>query len=261
MCIWIDNNAYKESCDDLLLYEYLYHISYMLAVKGCYFDSGSRYDEFALFSANKLLLRLRHPKQYEQQTNLPIVKSILNYAKRVIYPYKVEYEQETYIQLPNTDTITFSDFDLAEAMLDETNIMERIEFSLTLGSVCNVIRDHLRKIPYRRNSSEWLNIYTSCLLTFMDSITISNRDLQCIKEKKFRLNDVMNRYYTELRYRKPILYHLDDSMSNYISVLVNEIRHVLASQLSFQLRSYTSSESASKSIIYNSIYGEGSSEY
>ena len=33
ICIWIDNNAYADSCDDEKLFEYLYYLTGMLAWK------------------------------------------------------------------------------------------------------------------------------------------------------------------------------------------------------------------------------------
>ena len=37
MAIKIDDMAYSDSCDDELLFEYLYHLSFMLAYKAKYF--------------------------------------------------------------------------------------------------------------------------------------------------------------------------------------------------------------------------------
>lgn len=54
MAIWIDNNAYNPECDQIKLYEYLYHLVYMLAVKGRYFNSASDYDNFSLQTASNL---------------------------------------------------------------------------------------------------------------------------------------------------------------------------------------------------------------
>lgn len=250
MAIWIDENVYKQECNETLLYEYLYHLSHMLAVQNRYFTKYQYYDEFSLFCASRLFIRLRNRQE------LTPIKSVLNYLKRIIYPYKVDFEQETYLHNEKDVEVIYNDFDLGAALLDEVNLFSSMEFSMTLSSVIMIVKDHLKKIPYKRNSSEWYNIYTSCLLTLLNSITISNFDKQRLCEKKRNISQVTDRYYTELRYSKPLLYHLDDSYSNYIYVLVNELRHVIASQLSFECRTYNSSESSFKSLLYNSLQKE-----
>ena len=48
MSIWIDANAYLPNCDDNKLYEYLYHITKMLAYKARYFKTSDMYEDFCL---------------------------------------------------------------------------------------------------------------------------------------------------------------------------------------------------------------------
>ena len=250
MAIWIDENVYKVECNEPLLYEYLYHLCYMLSTQSKYFKQYNYYDEFSLFCASRLFIRLRNKEE------LTPIKSILNYIKKIIYPYKVDFEQETYLQSEKDVELIYNDFDLGAALVDEINLFNSMEFSLTLSNIVMIIKDHLKKIPYKRNSCEWYNIYTSCLLTLLNSITITKFDQNRIKQKKRNIEQVTERYYTELRYSKPILYHLEPKYSDYVYVLVNELRHVVASQLSFEVKSYNSSESTFKSLLYNSLQKE-----
>ena len=260
MAIWIDNNAYTEKCSDALMYEYLYHLSNMLAHEGKYFNRAHYYDDFALYSASKLFLRLRNKKQYldEGDTNkLPQIKSILNYMKKVMYPMKVDFEQENYCQSDEENgTIYVSSFDLSEYISDEANIFNKMEFSYTLSSISLIVKSHLQKIPYRKDSAEWLNIYVSCMLTLLSSCTLSNFNKQRVAKITRGKEQIVDRLYTELRYGDPILYHLDASMSNYIKILVNELRKVIASQLSFELHIPTSVENTTKNIILSSLNGD-----
>ena len=104
MCIYIDAHAYEEDRNDDLIFEYLYHITKMLAHKSNYFNKPKYYDDFGIYAAGKLFLRLINPKQFDinPDTGLPRltkIKSILNYAKTKIYPLKVEFEQENYYQM------------------------------------------------------------------------------------------------------------------------------------------------------------------
>lgn len=260
MAIWIDSNAYEASCDDAMLYEYLYHLSNMLAHEGNYFNRVHYYDDFSLYCASKLFMRLRNKKQDLPEDNpnkLPQIKSILNYMKKLMYPMKVDFEQENYCQSDEDNgTVYVSNFDLGQYISDEANIFNQMEFSYTLSSVSTIVRSHLEKIPYKKDSAEWLNIYVSCMLTLLDSITLSNFNKRRIAKITRGKDQIVDRLYTELRYNDPILYHLDLSMSNYIKVLVNELRKVIASQLSFELHISASAEDATKNIILASLNGE-----
>ena len=63
--------------------------------------------------------------------------------------------------------------------------------------------------------------------------------------------------YKKERENSTILYHLPDSMRDYITVLVNCMRKVIANDLSSLLHSDVTSESCAKSALANSISSEG----
>ena len=90
MAIWIDHHMHDQDVDQEMLYEYLYHLAYMLAHERGFYSSLETYDEFALYSASKLFLRVTDPRQYTGK--LQYIKSILNYLKAVIYPYKIDFD-------------------------------------------------------------------------------------------------------------------------------------------------------------------------
>lgn len=167
---------------------------------------------------------------------------------------KVDFEHEHYVKTePDVCTIYANNFDLGAYLVDESNIFNQIDFSYTLSSVSMIVRSHLQKIPYKKNSAEWLNIYVSCLLTLLDSMTLSNFDLKRSHNITRNKETILDRMYTDLRYREPILYHLSPTMSGYIRVLVNELRHVISSQLSFELHSSISVEDTAKNLILSSL--------
>lgn len=257
MAIWIDANAYEASCDDAMLYEYLYHLSNMLAHEGNYFNRVHYYDDFSLYCASKLFMRLRNKKQDLPEDNpnkLPQIKSILNYMKKLMYPMKVDFEQENYCQSDEENgTLYVSNFDLGQYLSDEATIFNQMEFSYTLSSVSMIVKSHLQKIPYKKDSPEWLNIYVSCMLTLLNSITLSNFNKARASKLRRNSEQIIDKLYVQLRYEDPILYHLDSSMSNYIKVLVNELRKVISSQLSFELHTATSSEDTTKNLIIASL--------
>ncbi|MBO5712265.1 MAG: hypothetical protein J6R47_05440 [Acholeplasmatales bacterium] len=247
MCIWIDDNMYKEDCDEAKLYEYLYHIINMFARKNSYFRSEACYDEFALSSASRLFMRIKDSRLTE-------IKSILNYIKTIIYPYKVDFEKDVYAESPQDNAFIYTDsYCLSTSLLDEIDLFDKIDFKYTLDDICTIIKRYLSKIPYKKNSSEWLNIYTSCLLTFLASIKFESK----IKLTKQDITDKeLHSLYLASQQQDVVLYHLDRSYSNYIKILVNELKSLIAKELSIEQHSQISSENALKSIIIASMESE-----
>lgn len=253
MAIWVDEHAYSNNCDENTLYEYLYHLSNMLAHQSAYFSKADDYDQFALFSASRLFLRLNNPKQFEYDADghpcMEQIKSILNYAKKVMYPYKVDFESEFNLVNKDIQVISAGNFDLGSHLMESTSLFDQLHFSFVFSDIVGIVRAHLSKIPYKKNSSEWMNIYLSCMLTLLDSITLSKKDIERYELSKRDQVKLLEKIYTDLRYAKPILYHLDESMQNYITVLVNELRHVIASELSWKSDYYISPEDSMKNLL------------
>ena len=61
MALYFDLFIYSDKRDDTLLYQYLYHIIYMLACRKKYFVSWEDYDNFALYMATKVYMRYINP--------------------------------------------------------------------------------------------------------------------------------------------------------------------------------------------------------
>ena len=247
MCIYVDENAYKEDCNESIIYEYLYHIVNSLARKSTFFDSNDKYDNFCLHAATHLFLRLKNKKQFEVdelgQPKLNKIKSILNYIKTTLYPMKVDFEQKYYSQVIHEnldedvydDSYTFSD--QLERYVDEIHLCE---FKLYLNDVVKTSREFLKKIPYYKDRATWNNIYISCLLSFLNSITISNKNLDRINSFKNNKDDnpeTMYKIYKEELEDSVILYHLEKDMKDYIEVLVKQLKHIISCDLSSMIQS------------------------
>lgn len=262
MAIWIDDNAYLDTCDDNKLYEYIYHLVYMLAYKNKLFSKYEYYDSFAIYGATRVFLRLKNKKQFEINYNgdykLSKIKSVLNYIKTILYPMKVAFEQETYVQTKaknDEDSLYDIDLDFHSQLtktIDELNI---VDFKCYLNDISKTIYNFLQIIPYSKNKSEWNNIYLSCLLTFLNSITLSNKNINKFKSYKTlsKLESIDNLIIKEQE-DPVILYHLDKSMKNYILVLVNRLKHIIASDLSQLLKTYIPSNIELSDIIDVSTY-------
>lgn len=230
MCIYIDDNVYSDTYDENTVFEYLYHISLMLAKKSKYFSNNQDYDNFSVFSATRLFLRLIYKRELK-----PIV-SILNYAKKVLPLYKVDYQNSEYSNVTvnpkhvDEKNYTFNNI-LSTQMLD----FHLCDFALALDNIPKTCENFLSTIPYPKESSTWMNIYLSVIMTLLDMITLS--DFERDKLRRFEDTGYLQDYhlpemYDRRSWRAPVLYHLPSSMSNYILVLTRQVKHLIAQELS-----------------------------
>lgn len=251
MCIYIDENIYKESFDESLIYQYIYHIIYMLAKKAGYFKQHHYYDDFALYAASRVYFRLTSPKQNELDSNgnykLDKIKSVLNYIKKIIYPLKVDFEQGEYCQTISKDAYTEEiNYNFTNLLNNSVDELTFCEFGLTFNNIGKTCEAFLKTIPYKPNTGEWLNIYTSVMLTFLNTITLTNRRKNRLEHlnSTMRLNDnhIINAFEEESC--KAILFHLPESMNDYILVLTRQLKHLVAKDLSDILHTNISNDLA-----------------
>lgn len=263
MCKYVDEFAYKrDKTDDEkeLMYKYIYFISHMLAVKMHLFNNYEYYNDFALWYTSQIFSRLENPKQYELDSNgnpkMTKIKSILNYIKSTIAARKVSFEQQEYCQIikrTEDDEFFSNEFSLSDKINEELDSLYKIEFMMCLQDCCKSIRNFLLKLPYRKDSVMWYNIYLSCLLTFLNSVTLPNRDLERLKLLKFQNNIDYVQLYKKENVDPVILYHLPDSMHDYVLVLVRELKHEIALELSQSSHNYIGTNSGLYSLMMNEL--------
>jgi len=108
MAIYIDENIYKPDHDQETIYKYLYFLAIMLAHKENLFNIEDEYEEFAIYYASQLYLRLTNKKQFEYndagEPKLKRVKSILNYMKSTIGQRAAEFDKYEYDYTSNKIT-------------------------------------------------------------------------------------------------------------------------------------------------------------
>ena len=238
MCIYIDEHVYEDNADTDLIYQYMYHILYMLASKACLFSKGKYYDPFAVYAASRIYLRYNHPKQYEVDaegnTKLPKIKSILNYAKKTLYHLKVDFEQTEYSQVLSNTVVEEFTYNYDNVIRNAVDGLFLVEFESTLGDVCKTCKQFLSTLPYPKSSAEWLNIYVSVMLTFLSFITLKNksqRRLQHLESTKRLKDSHLDKFYELERESTAVLFHLDASMHDYILVLARQLRSIVAVDL------------------------------
>lgn len=239
MCIYIDNNIYGEY-DESLVFEYLYHIMKMLALKSRCFSHTEDYEEFALYAASRLLMRLTNPKQFKKNADgtpmMDKIKSILNYAKKVLQPMRIDYQQSEYSQVVSQEELPGElNYNFDNLISKTLSGLPLCDFKSTMMDVGKTCRHFLQTIPYGTKSAEWMNIYVSVMLTFLNSVTLrnkSNRELNRLEETGYLRDYHIDNDYEQERNEPPILFHLPDHMANYIQVLSRQLQSIVARDLS-----------------------------
>lgn len=268
MCIYIDNNAYRTDLseeEESTIFKYLYLITNMFAHKYKFFNSKDQYDSFCLYYATLVFMRFKNPKQFTikdtGEPKLKKIKSVLNYIKKTIIPKKIKFDQENSQlskQKLNEEEQENFEFDFTNStvdkMLNSIDSINIIKFRHYLESVSITIREYLKTIPeYNQDRALWQNIYISCLLSFINSITFTNEELLLLKNKTTNVDKIVDKLYHKESLDPVILFHLDKKFKNYITVLLRELKHVVARDLTILLHEYIPSSNNIKNIIYSEI--------
>lgn len=234
MCIFIDNyiasHEYNDTNDEIT-YKYLYLVAKMLAFKRAFFKKNDDYEQFSLYAASQYYVRLK-------KENAKAIKSCLNYMKKTLYFYKVLFEEEfmnglaQYVTESPMEYQTSFDYVITTSM-DE---IESVEFDNCLSNICDMIKSFLSHIPYVSKPDVWTNIYISCLLTYLNSITVDRRDAVRINnyESYSYKMDCIENTISNHSVDDVILFRLDEGMRNYIYVLYKEINKMISNDLSFR---------------------------
>lgn len=237
MCIYIDNQVKKgnPSEDEInLIFEYLYHLSFMLAHKHKYFNEFHYYEEFALYLATDVLYRLFYNPKLKQvnEDGSPVltpIKSVLNYMKAIIYGRKRMFEHENYSQKITLKSNSEYDYsaDIASKLEDTLIYNSASDVDLYLKSISKEIKNIVYSTCNFTSDKKVLkNIYISSLASVVNSLTFTEADLENI-ENTYTLPESKYKYITRL-YKKNrdncvILYNLPDSYKDYITVMVRRI--------------------------------------
>ncbi len=265
LCIYIDSEIKKPDCDEEKCFEYMYHLFYILAVKGRMFITASDYDNYALYGATQLFLRYR--KEKEPGSKLKPIKSCLNYIKRILYPLKVNYQKSNFFQvfkeeaLNGNAPIGIADNQKKTAE-NINNDLLRTEYKYCLTQIAATIKLIIRDSPYSNNKVTMHNLYISCLLTLLKTITISNKNLERLKVRKRRnivTDSFIDKIYEEESKDDVVIYHLDKTMGNYIDTLVKRCKKEIAKDLSYIVDSYNLPDNTIKEMLMQPLedYSDG----
>lgn len=261
MAIYIDKNIKEDDANDEVIFEYLYHLVKMLAFKRALFNSGTKYEDFAIYLASKLLIRLKRGVSGE----LPPIKSSLNYIKKVLYPEKVIFEKETYKEnvITNAEDITNDNF--KETLIRMTDELKLVDFKAYFSDIPQTVYSYVSKIPHK-DKAYVNNIYLSCILSILSSITLSvagQRRLNNLIDTNKLTYDKLYSVYDYEKENGKVYYHVDPADRQLVDVLVNKLRHIIAEDLSIILNDSISSDymqTALMSSVYSDLTSSGEME-
>ena len=257
MCKEFDEEFPKPDRNDAKLYRTMYLVFYMLACKENFFNNNFRYyDEYAQFAATTIYTRFLKKLSKGEK-----VKSLLNYAKASMRFLKTMYQNENFetIISPEHGADTSN---LAASMHDaivsdySSDLKEDIE--ITLNSIDVIINDVLDDTQYANNELIRHRLYISCLLTLLDSITLP-RDSSLLKSRVKSKNVSDGAFIEALakeREKQPMLWNLDESMSNIVRVIVNRIRKELSEEINNVSKEHTLPDDV-VDLILNNAFNEG----
>lgn len=266
MCIYIDEHVYEKDHDVEKIFRYLQKLFYILAVHERYFKNYNDCMQFALFSATRTYMRLTNKRQFLPDSDprkLSKIKSILNWIKKVLYPSKVEYQKYAYNEVFKQDESPKELMQEVKNQLESniktrvTNDLLRIDVECYFNTIERTIKNFLKRSVYANDPLISKNLYISCILTFLRSITISRKNSKKIFNSKnsFKLNsdETLNSIYENESLSSPIVWHLNKNMKDYVAVLVNEIKSLVCRDIMELTRYYDSTEELLKNILMEPV--------
>ena len=235
MAKYFDDHIADEEKDEYLLYCCVYHLVYMLACRKKYFTNLEEYDNYAIFVANKVYMRVL--KGMREDNHLAPVKSVLNYIKSVLYPLKVLFTQETYQCVLKPKTI--EDFNsMNDAMRNnvQQDYFNQLEDAILtqISRLPKYIEKTIGMTPYKNDKRMCYRLYMSILISFINGITLNNNTKNSLSNKSIELrsnDEYLAKLYAKEKRDSTTLWHLDDSMKDYVTLLTNKIRDDFAEEL------------------------------
>ena len=193
MCMYIDahiidivNPGENPEIEDKI-YNYLWLLVKALAIKKCMFTNFQDYDPFAFYAANRLFFALR--KNYWNQgktikgKQIRPIKSCLNYTKALLYPMKIEYQNETFKEIISEefvskkfDAMTFREHMRTDARESQgCNEQFKTYVQDSFRDIGRLLDNVLSKSPFAPNTPEYKHLRISLMLNALNSIRAKNR--------------------------------------------------------------------------------------
>ena len=231
---------------EMKIYEYLYHLFYALAYKAGYFSDMRYYDDYSLYCAGQMYMMLHRKMTNTGQTmhgkEIKPVKSVLNYVKSVLYPWKINFQRQYFHTVLNPeeghDTQILLD-DIKNSIQSQYSLPTESCWEAAVEALPSLIATVMYESPIMRDQLLCKRIRTSVMLTLLDQMTLPNnlqrRWEEANKEgneaTKVLTNKVMTVY--DANKENVILWHLDEKYSNYVKILTTRVKKEFSKELSY----------------------------
>lgn len=248
LCIYIDNNFYKEDCDYELCFKYMWILAVMLATKSKMFSNAKDYEDFAFELALSTYQRMINPNKCQ-------IKSVLNYMKSIIVFRKMGFIANRSKEI--VDPVYVNNWDFDSYIDNYRDILESSNRERSLENICEYIKDiHTivkESIPkvYKKDKILYSNLYISSLLTLINRFTLPN---SCLEKYNKGINEV--KFYTSNLDNKVILWHLDKSMSSVIILIVNRTLSNFSDEIKYVWNNMRISQDEFNNIIFSELDGD-----
>ena len=193
LCIYIDNNIQNiinpgenPEIEDKI-YNYLWLLVKALAIKKCMFNNFQDYDPFSFYAANRLFFALRKNMWNQGKTikgkQIRPIKSCLNYTKALLYPMKIEYQNETFKEIISEEFVSkkFDAFSFQEKLRNEardaqdSNRQFKAYIEDSFKSIGHVLNKVMQRTPYRPTSPEYKWLRMTLILNTLNSLSLKNK--------------------------------------------------------------------------------------
>ena len=238
MCIYIDNTDFLKEHDSATVFEYLFHIVRIISLNKKLFVNHANYDDFALFAAIKLYKRLTNPRQLVLDENgnpkLKRVKSILNYINIILNPCRIDFEQSEYYQyLSPEDARGYILYNLPSSLSNLNSPIAQYDINLLFNNISDICNQVLITLPYKKESSIYLNLLTSLKLTLLELLINIRKNKSLIRKLIKNTNIHENYLLSSVRNNnfKVKLFHLDNSYTDIVRVLCRKVIRSICNEL------------------------------
>ena len=202
LAIYIDENLDKVTVTgqnpdiENRIYQYLYHILYALACKKAFFNNFDYYEDFALYGAGELFMTMKNKQinagKVIRGKEVKPIKSTLNFIKSVLFPLKINYQRLNFDSVFNpevghdTETITEN---MKESIRAEYRTDLKEDFETIIQEFPNQLQKILSQTPYRNDETMMLRLKMSCILTFLNDVTVPNKFKTRLKKYRQLVDD------------------------------------------------------------------------
>lgn len=241
------------------VFRYLYHLCYVLACKAKYFKNFEDYDNYSVYAASQVYMgeknKYIHQGEIRRGEKIVPIKSCLNYIKTILYACKVNYQNQNFINIMNTDDVDTKDISaIRESLRDNVRADYRKEMQEAVIDVLDYMPQLVMKVckdtPYSKDKLMINRLYKSCLLSFLNSITLPEATIENLSRKVTDPNQTkLNKMFSKERRDCIILWHLDGTMHDYIKVIMSRVKKEMSSSICEVKQSYDLSDSVVDDIL------------